>query len=663
MTTHLSTGSESRPSSGLFLPGMRLMANMHFSGKALLICLLFLLPTLLFGYFFARSEMAQMDFTAHERAGVVAMQQFLPVYTSVLKTRNATRATLGGFDGQSRYQAARAQTDEALKAFDKFLTDSGDTIQARAEFDKLKAAWAGTAQAANGADKEGRTVFGPVTSSINAMLVLMGDNSNLVLDPDIDSFYLINTMVLTLPNLAEDLGQLWGWGTYAMARAGLSAAEEKRYVVWVAGVINGVTQSRAFLQRSFAANDGLKDQLDMAVWDDVTAFQNLAKDTQLLLSQKDLNTAQFYDKGQGAVLRLQSFYDKGLPALDALLVKRYDTMQNRLMVSIGMGAVILLLAAYLFYSFYLVTSRGLSVVNRHLQEIAEGDLRDIAVQPFGRDEPAQVLKSLIAMQLVLAQFRASQAELARQHEAGMLDFQMSTQGLPGDYAAMAESTNQLVQAHIAVKMKVVEVVSAYTEGRLDVVMDRLPGQKARVTDAMDKVQIAMKQAADAAAFNQRIRLSLDSLPVCVTISNAQALLVHATPPAKELLKLFGGASFDTDKFYGNKLSTLFKDAESAARFDQAVRSGETVDMEVNGHKLRLLARPVLDSGGKPLGRITQWIDRTDEIASEIELDNMVSAATRGDFSGRLNVAGKTGFFGRISAGHESADGHQRARPE
>ncbi|MEI8171837.1 MAG: methyl-accepting chemotaxis protein, partial [Rhodoferax sp.] len=215
---------------------------------------------------------------------------------------------------------------------------------------------------------------------------------------------------------------------------------------------------------------------------------------------------------------------------------------------------------------------------------------------------------------------------------------------------MAQAANEVVQSHIAVKMRIVDIVTGYSEGKLEVSMERLPGQKARISEAMDKVQRTLQDAAEAASFNQRIRLSLDSLPVCVTVSNAQALLVHATPPAKELLKLFGGASFEADKFYGNKLSTLFKNPDDAGRFDQAVRSGETVDMEIQGRKLRLLARPVSDASGTPIGRITQWIDRTDEIASEHELDDMVSAATRGDFSGRLNLEGKTGFFGKVSLG-------------
>ncbi|MBB1074440.1 chemotaxis protein [Rhodoferax sp. 4810] len=181
-------------------------------------------------------------------------------------------------------------------------------------------------------------------------------------------------------------------------------------------------------------------------------------------------------------------------------------------------------------------------------------------------------------------------------------------------------------------------------------MDRLPGQKARVTQAIDQVQAAMKAAAVAATFNERIRRSLDSLPVCVTVSDANAQLVHATPPAKELLKLVGGAGFDADTFYGSKLSSLFKNPVDASNFDQAVRSGETVDLEIQGRKLRLLARPVHDSQGTPMGRITQWLDRTDELASENELDALVEAATQGDFSGRLRLDNQTGFFAKIFAG-------------
>jgi methyl-accepting chemotaxis protein len=167
---------------------------------------------------------------------------------------------------------------------------------------------------------------------------------------------------------------------------------------------------------------------------------------------------------------------------------------------------------------------------------------------------------------------------------------------------------------------------------------------------MDKVQSIMQQAASAATFNLRIRNSLDSLPANVTVSNAEALLVHATPPAKALLKLIAGPGFDADAFYGNKLSSLFTHADAAAQFDRAVKTGETVEMEIAGRKLRLQARPVLDAAGQAIGRVTQWFDRTDEIAAEEEVAAIVAAAGAGDFSQRLKTQGKTGFLEVISVG-------------
>jgi methyl-accepting chemotaxis protein len=325
---------------------------------------------------------------------------------------------------------------------------------------------------------------------------------------------------------------------------------------------------------------------------------------------------------------------------------QYQSTRNLL---IAANALVVLLAALAGWGVTRSITRPLKLAVQAADDVAMGKL-DGKLPKTGHDETGQLLQSFSKMQGVLAQFQAAQTEMARQHQAGMIDFAMPVQELPGDYAAMARSTNELVQSHITLNAQVIDLALSYSEGKLDMAMQRLPGQQARISTAMDKVQAIMQEAGTAAAFNQRIRLSLDSLPVCVTISDAQAQLVHATPPAKDLLRLFGGSGFDTDKFYGSKLSTLFKEPGHVARFDQAVRTGETIDLEVAGRKLRLLGRPVLDNQGVGIGRITQWFDRTDELASEQELDDMVEAANRGDFSGRLNLEGKTGFFGQVSAG-------------
>ena len=280
------------------------------------------------------------------------------------------------------------------------------------------------------------------------------------------------------------------------------------------------------------------------------------------------------------------------------------------------------------------------------QKVAAGQLDTVI--DADQSEIGQLLAPLEKMKETLLQFEAAQGEMALQHELGHIDHVIPVQNFEGSYASMASSINALVASHMRVKFRLVDLLEKYSQGHFEEEMESLPGKKARITDVARAAKVSMQHAAQAAEFNQRIRLSLDSLPVCVTVSNAQALLVHATPPAKELLKLFGGASFDADTFYGNKLSTLFKNEQDANRFDQAVRSGETVDMEIQGRSLRLLARPVHNEAGVAIGRITHWIDRTDEIASEHEVSDIVAAAAQGNLSGRVGLNGKSGFFASLA---------------
>jgi methyl-accepting chemotaxis protein len=150
--------------------------------------------------------------------------------------------------------------------------------------------------------------------------------------------------------------------------------------------------------------------------------------------------------------------------------------------------------------------------------------------------------------------------------------------------------------------------------------------------------------------NLRIKIALDNSPVGLTVSDAEARLVHATPAAISILQKFGGAGFDIHGFYGSKISSLFAHAETAVRFDKAVVSGDSVDLEIEGRQIRLIAKPIVDASGNRLGRVTNWVDRTDEIASEVAVDKLVQAAALGDFSGRLSVGDKVGFFANLSTG-------------
>jgi methyl-accepting chemotaxis protein len=49
-----------------------------------------------------------------------------------------------------------------------------------------------------------------------------------------------------------------------------------------------------------------------------------------------------------------------------------------------------------------------------------------------------------------------------------------------------------------------------------------------------------------------------------------------------------------------------------------------------------------------LGRVAEWVDRTDEVHAQQEVASVVQAAGQGDFSRRISAAGKTGYWSELA---------------
>jgi methyl-accepting chemotaxis protein len=114
------------------------------------------------------------------------------------------------------------------------------------------------------------------------------------------------------------------------------------------------------------------------------------------------------------------------------------------------------------------------------------------------------MAAMARMQGGIKEFVAAQGEMKRQHDGGAISYRIDAARFSGSYAEMAQMTNELVASHIAVKMRVVEVASRYAKGDLSVDMDRLPGEKARITEAMDGVKASLQ------AVNGQIQALVDA---------------------------------------------------------------------------------------------------------------------------------------------------------
>jgi methyl-accepting chemotaxis protein len=299
--------------------------------------------------------------------------------------------------------------------------------------------------------------------------------------------------------------------------------------------------------------------------------------------------------------------------------------------------------------------RPMAAVTAAAEKIAQGDL-STELTTDRQDEVGHLIVAMAKMESVLNQFQSEQTDMARQHEAGAIDHTMPVLNLPGAYGTMAQSINTLVKSHIDLKMKVVDVVTGYSEGKLDVAMDRLPGQKARISEAVDKVQQALQQASVAARFNARVKTALDNVSLPVRIAEDDGTLIYINHALRSTLRHNAEGfrkqipGFDAEKVVGGSIGIFYADPAAALARLRALTSVTQIRLNLGGRMYDLTTTPVIADNGERLGTVGQWLDVTDQIAAEEEVSIAVTAAGQGDFSHRLITQGKTGFYANLAQG-------------
>jgi methyl-accepting chemotaxis protein len=337
--------------------------------------------------------------------------------------------------------------------------------------------------------------------------------------------------------------------------------------------------------------------------------------------------------------------------MDDLRAEFLKSLSKTALVIAAAIAVVIILATKITHSITHPLDRAVGVA----LAVSRGRL-DNDVETTALDETGQLLRSMGEMQSTLIAYEAAQKEMARQHAAGMLDYVMPLQQLDGFYHSMGESVNTLVQSHIADTLKIVEVVAGYSEGRLDVAMDRLPGQKARISESMDKVQSTLQQAENSARTNLRIRNALDKCSTNVMIANADNVIVYMNETVTAMMQRNEAElrkslpQFDAKRLVGQNIDLFHANPARQHSLLSGLKSTHRAQIRVGILHFGFVANPIVDAKGSRVGTVVEWHDRTAEVGIENEVAGVVQSAALGDFSQRLGLEGKTGFLATLSTG-------------
>ncbi|MEG3919732.1 PP2C family protein-serine/threonine phosphatase [Microcoleus sp. T3_A4] len=236
-------------------------------------------------------------------------------------------------------------------------------------------------------------VYQRLAADINRLSAHVGDTSNLILDPDLDTYYLMDATLLKIPEIQKILSEIRLISQTNSLRS-YATPEERAKLITLAGKLRELNQDLAINMEVGYSNNPHRN-LRQKLSDDVTKFNSVVE---LLTGQIDkliyptaLVEYYAYIDGSDRVLNSSfELWDKTLNELNFLLQKRSDSFVAKKRIISIVVLITLALVIYLFVSFYRSVMQTVFVLNEAAKKMASGNL-DHKIILDNRDELGQVV--------------------------------------------------------------------------------------------------------------------------------------------------------------------------------------------------------------------------------------------------------------------------------
>ncbi len=159
--------------------------------------------------------------------------------------------------------------------------------------------------------------------------------------------------------------------------------------------------------------------------------------------------------------------------------------------------------------------------------------------------------------------------------------------------------------------------------------------------------------------NARIRSALDNVSTSVMLADNERNIIYLNKTAQQLFSDNEAAfredlpGFSAERLLGANIDQFHKRPEHQREMLAHLAGQHDAELSIGGRTMKFIASPILDGDGERLGTAVEWLDRTEEVGVEDEVEGIVVAARAGDLSRRVSLDGKQGFFRTLGVGINS----------
>ena len=365
----------------------RRLGRLSVGRKLLLIYLLDLTAVIFISGILINEKFIAIDFGRKEKTGAAYIEQIRPTLMAVAGWRDATVAPPQTLAGIEQTLGAGMRSGQANERFRHAL----ETLAAM----------------------PGNTTARAALEAGRALVTRVGNQSNLILDPDLDSYYTMSLILLRFPELLELSSEMRA-RLHSHGAGELDATESRTKYFILEGRVDAITAAiTTDYGEAFAAATGpLQSQLDGSPTRLLASIDRFRSAARSAMNQDSGSLATFDAAQQALFASLDGAWGSAIVALDALLEARERGFFQRMWMHLGTALFLLLLIlSAVFYVARQISRplRGLSLVVDTVRRTGDHSLR---ARWDAGDEIGRLVLGFNDMLAQLDHERRTQQELA-----------------------------------------------------------------------------------------------------------------------------------------------------------------------------------------------------------------------------------------------------------
>jgi methyl-accepting chemotaxis protein len=363
----------------VFIPAVKIMGAMRYPVKFTVIFLLVLIPLSFLGYNMVHTLEEEIVFLEGERTGLEYVKDVRFPIQHIQQHRGMTAAYLtGATEFKDRIMKKRQDVDNYLAMLAETDARLGAQLDTNGLLQPVMKQWQHIK--ANSLNQSLAQAIKSHTGLIADLLhlkVRVADSSGITLDPKLDSYYLGDTLVATMPQLLESMGQARAVGSSVAGQGQFTKSSSIKLAVLVNNIETYAKKLSSGLQTAIDENESIKKNLESAIAENnqaISKIEHLLKDELLNADVISISGGEVFKTATEAIDGSYELYDALVPELDAIWGKRIQDDLILEYIEVSVIAIVLLLLSYLFAGLYFSIKESIELVGQASRGLAEGNL-------------------------------------------------------------------------------------------------------------------------------------------------------------------------------------------------------------------------------------------------------------------------------------------------